>query len=298
MSLNYRIVELVQDQGDPARFPNPGGRPGTGPAGLNPQPLYGWNPYTGLSQKNMTWSVAGYGWTDAAWYGRPELLMMPLTGSLILKRGWGTFSYTRPSTVNYTDELGATQTAAVDAPAFDWLAGPGGTNRWCLRCDQNDALLTTGQDRNLSRTKGALTLWVRTQRNESTSLPGDRIFFQTGSFRLYIPAGLTTLRWETVAEDGTVYQSDFSISGWTTSGAWHFVSVDWDRVAGNIHLWTEGVLRTTTATTKKFKELGSTLGIGQGVAAGVSCFYWIADFRTWPSVLTATLQSLLYQLKA
>lgn len=281
---------------------------GAPPAGGGSIPLAGWDPYSNTGGPTFCWDVPGQGWDQGSWYGQWTSLALPLMGTLDLKAGSGAASFSRPSTASYVDQDALTQTAPADTPAFDWLTLPrvnpldgSALLGWALRCDQADALLTVPAPLNLRTTAGALTLWCRPQWAGSDTA-AERIFAQAGVWKLWKPAGGTLLRFDVGQLDGSTVTVTYDIAGWAAN-SWHLIGASWDRNAsapdsGQIRLWTDGVLRATGATTQAYGALGTTLGIGQGGAAGHPAGAYLLDVRGWPVALNATIFTTLFALKA
>ncbi|MFN3652601.1 MAG: hypothetical protein ACK47B_23740 [Armatimonadota bacterium] len=292
MGLDFRIAEAAQLFRPPATpFAGPGG--GAAPAGAGNLPLTGWDPYSQSSQTNFAWDVEGAGWDEGAWYGQWEGLTLRLAGGLELRAGAGPASFTRPSTTTRTNRSGASESVAADAPAYDWLTGARGGEHWCYRADQADALLAVPAERNLTRSQGALTLWIRPAWCGWVPEAVDRIFLQSGGWKLWKPAGSTALCWQVPLVGGGTATVERDISG-LIADQWFLLGASWSRAADEISLRVDDLETATAATAQRFGEFGSTLGIGQGTAAGAPAGCHVADVRAWPAPLTDELFDTLY----
>lgn len=296
MGLPFRLQEHGRAL-SPRRMPFPaGGQAPILPGGAGGILLEGMDPYTGAGEPTFCWDVDDNGWDEGHWYGQWERLSCRLFGSLTLRRGTGDASFSRPSTTTRTNEDGDSETVAADAAAFDWLAAPSATERYCLRANQADALLTFPTARNLLRRRGAITVWVRPTWPGTPAEGSDRILFECGDWKLWKPSGTTEIRWQVPLVDGTLETAAYSVSAWSAN-TWHLVGASWDRTAGEITLWTDGELRDTEGTLLRYAELGDSFGLGQGVAAGSPITAYLLDWRMWPLPLTETLFETLYAVQ-
>lgn len=295
---DFRIVELSDAVApQPVPFLDRAGSLGL-PGGTAPQPLTGWDWYTGAQQTNFAWGLTGYGWDQGSWYGNPEWGIARLADVIPWRKGYGDPTFTRAGTVTRTNEDGGTDTVAANEAPFDWLVGPNGASRYAYRADSAAALLLYPTDRNLRRRQGGITLWVRPTWAGTPSEGTDRIILESGDWKLWKPSGSTELRFQVPIEDSAaLYTVSFDISAWTAL-SWHHIGVSWARVAGRVRLWTDGALRDTEVTVARYADYGEWLGVGQGESAGEQAEAMIVDLRLYPLELTATLMTALYAIQA
>ena len=294
--LDFRIEDLVREDivpsGNPMRDPSGFGNPGGGGA----PPSSGLDPYTGTYNDIFMWDMdVPHGWDAGYWYGRAELLLARLDGTLNLRVGTGEATFTRASTTTRTNRSSVVEAVAANEPAFDWMVGPAGTSRYCYRNDNVAQILSLPCERNLRRRVGGLSVWVRPSWAGSDT--NDRVLFQSGNWRLSKPSGGTTLKWSVKQNDGVTKEASFNISAWTAN-TWHHLFVGWDRTANRLKLWTDNVLRQTTATTDRYEQLDDNLSLGSLQAGGSVFAGYLVDARTWNKEPTDILVDFMYQLKA
>jgi len=270
------------------------------PGGGGGLPVTTFNPLTGASARNAIWDLTGSGWDQGVWGGQIPWFIARLNDSLELRAGQGSGTYTRSGTTTRVNDQGTTDTVAANTAPFDWIAGPAGISRYALRCDLSGAALSYPTDRNIRRTQGGISLWFRTVASGGGPFPTplyDRVLWSCGDWKLSIPASTTTLRWQVTLQDGTTASADFGVSAWVV-GEWRHVAADWSRVDGSVRIWTDGVLRTTTATAQRYAELADQCTVGHAATTSQQCDGYIVDARVWPVRFTTTLASAVFAVKA
>lgn len=262
------------------------------PASAGIKSLSYYNFYDGTGGDAFNWDLDDYGWDQGRWAGHPEKLLMWLSEDLALRVGHGVAAFTRAGTVNRTNEFGGTDTLAANTAPFDWRAGPKASNRYCYRVDSGAKLLVP-VSRNFRRSQGAVSFWLLMGANLGIH---DSYFFDCGSIQVWLPATSYKIRITATQIDAATKTAEYDYG--SIQAGWVNIVCSWSQANNRIRVYTDGVLRATTALTARIAQLDDNAGVGQAEAGGAEIDGYLVDFRSWPLEATQTLVDNLFLVKA
>ncbi len=271
--------------------PSPGG--GAPPPGAGGEVATIWNIADSSGNDIFRWDHETLGWDDSAWAGSNMLAQMMMLDSIELSTGYQSSSFERVDDTTRTNKTAGVDEVAADTAAFDWIAGPTGDDRYCLRLDEGKLILPL--ERNFGRRRGAISFWFYHDVDVDTDT-ALRVFCESGPLSIYKPASSDNLCFQFDRQDGTAQSVVVDLDAEPIS-QWLLVTVGWDRTLNKIVIYLNDT-KVEQVTSGRFAQLNDDLTIGQNEAATSQWNRYIVDFRIWDIYPTDTLVNNLYLIKA
>lgn len=298
MSTSFRLSRLARTISSPKNSP-------LSPGGWVPSPLStpnsgtttdAWDILLGQGTNSFAWDRNDAGWGEGSWVGGLEWAALPLLGDTLMRVGYGSVSFVRPSTTTRTNRLGGTDNLAVNEAPFDWITAPSGEERYSYRGDASNAIFTIPVLRNFRRREGSLSFWFSPNWDAADKTGSNLYLLQGGDWKLYKPSGGNTLVFTVGDIEGGSMSVDTDISAWL-SGDWHHILVTWSKTNNRIRIIIDGATADTQSlSTDRIAELGDNWYLGAAEAGGSPAEGYFMDFRSWPMEIPAYTIGILQDI--